>query len=134
MKYRLITISLLLSVLFFSCDKEEFISFEELPGDARDFINTHFAGEEVAYIEYSKELFDKDYGVYFKSGNKIDFNRKGKWTEINCKPQVPDSVIPSHVLTEVKAKYSDRVIVEIERLIKDKYEVTLDNGLELPPL
>lgn len=132
MKTKILFVScLLVCIIVQSCDKEENITFEKLPQTARDFINAHFSSENIVYIEYDKEMFDKSYEVFFKSGNKIEFNKSGDWTDINCEhSQVPESAIPEKILEYIKANYENYMVREIDRE-NSRYEVKLNSGLEL---
>lgn len=124
-------VCLIASFVFLGCDKEENVTFDDLPQKAQDFITAHFGDETVAFVVYDKEPFDKNYEVSFSSGNKVEFNKDGKWTDIDCKfSRVPDSVVPEKILEYVIANYENRFIIEIDRG-KNNYEVTLDNDLDL---
>jgi hypothetical protein len=68
--------------------------------------------------------------VYFKNGDKVEFDRKGNWTEVVCKTGgVPAALVPQAIADYVKANHPDTKIVKIERE-NNTYEVNLSNGFE----
>lgn len=106
------------------------IKYDELPAEAKTFITTHFAGEEVSHIILDKDVVCSDYTVSFLSGTKLEFNGKGEWTEIDCgRTSVPEALIPQQVAEYVKTNYPDRVITELKRE-HGNTEVKLSGGLE----
>lgn len=128
-------------ILFLACftaamptalaDNEKIISVEQLPGPARDFITTHFSDTKISHVKMDTELFDKNYDVFFANGNKIEFDRKGNWKDVDCKfTEVPANIVPEKIRTYVASKYPDTKIVGIDRDRRD-YEVKLNNRLEL---
>lgn len=134
MKTRIILSALLLScaLLFQSCEgKEKIVGIDDLPETAREFINRHFPGNTVSTIIYDNEVFDKSYDVYFTDGSRIEFDKNGKWTDIDCHAsRVPDSVVPTSILTYISTNMAERHIIGIDRDSND-YEVELDNHTDL---
>lgn len=44
------------------------------------------------------DWFDKSYDVIFTNGDKLEFDKKGVWTEVNCKySAVPVAVVPEAI-------------------------------------
>ena len=44
------------------------------------------------------DWFDKSYDVIFTNGDKLEFDKKGVWTEVNCKySAVPVAVVPDAI-------------------------------------
>lgn len=129
-------ITLLLSLLIItlttvSADNDKPITVEQLPATAKQFIQNYFQGVTVSYAKQETELFDKSYEVVFTNGNKVEFNKKGEWKDVDCKfTHVPEGIIPSKIKAYVTSNYKDASIVEIDRDRND-YEVKLSNGLEL---
>ena len=76
-------------------------------------------------------LHKTDRSVIFTDGNKVEFDKKGNWTEVNCKfSVVPQGIIPAPIQKYVTTNYADAKILKIER-DKADYEVKLSNGWEL---
>ncbi|MDD6687766.1 PepSY-like domain-containing protein, partial [Sodaliphilus pleomorphus] len=64
-------------------------------------------------------------------GEKLEFDRNGNWTEIDCKKsRVPVALVPSAIKNYVRKNYSGATIVQIEKA-RSGYEVQLSTGLEL---
>ena len=107
------------------------ISTDKLPAKAREFIAAHFDMSKISLTTMDKELFDTTYEVFFTDGNKIEFDRKGEWKDIDCKySRVPDAAVPQGIKDYIAANHAGRFIKAIDR-DKHDYEVKLDNGLEL---
>lgn len=112
-------------------DDDKPITIDQLPVAAKQFITNHFPGVKVSYAKKEVELFDKSYKVIFTNGNKVEFNNKGEWKEVDCKfTQVPEGIVPRQIQSHVAANYKETKIVEIDRDKRD-YEIKLSNGLEL---
>lgn len=125
---------LLLSVFtlqFASAGNDKPITFEQLPAAAQRFVKKHFATEKVAFAKEDSELFDTSYELLFASGNKVEFDKKGEWTDIQCRQsQVPADVVPQPIQKFVADRYPDAKILKLE---KDRYsyEVKLSNRWEI---
>ena len=105
------------------------VGVQQLPAAAQEVMTKCFADKEVLTI--LKE--GGEYEVIFKTGEKIEFNKKGEWTEISCKmTQVPDILIPNPIKMRIMADFSNSRIVKIDRSRNGKkYEVELSNGLDI---
>ena len=72
-----------------------------------------------------------DYKVMYQNGEKVEFDKKGNWKDIECKgSQVPSALIPADIAASVNAKFPGATITEIDR-DRRGYSVKLSNGLEL---
>lgn len=107
------------------------VTFEQLPAQAQQFIQKHFAGAKLSYAKVETELFDRNYEAVFEDGGKVEFDRSGQWTEIDCRlAPVPLEAVPMQIRAYVAANHTDRKITAIERSGRE-YEVQLGKGLEL---
>ena len=69
--------------------------------------------------------------MIFTNGDKLEFDKKGVWTEVNCKySAVPVAVVPDAIKKYVTTNYPDAKMLKIER-DKYDYEVKLSNGWEI---
>lgn len=117
------------TTMFANNDKP--VEVNQLPKTAQQVINKHFAGMEVAMATLETGIMDKEYDVVFTDGNKIEFDRKGQWTNIECeKSQVPSALVPAAIINYVKDKYKGQRILKIEKDNRE-YEIKLSNGLEI---
>lgn len=107
------------------------ITVSQLPQAAQHVLKTEFNGRKVALSKMESGLISKSYDVIFTNGDKIEFDRNGNWTDIECKKSgVPANLVPSQIRQYVKKNYSSQRIVEIEKK-RGSYEVKLSKGVEL---
>lgn len=110
---------------------DKVISFSQLPAAAKQIVKKNFTGKTVALVKMESDLTGKSYEVIFNSGDKIEFDRNGNWTDISCKSsQVPVLLVPAAIKNYVHKNYPGAAIKTIE---KDRggYEVKLSNRLEI---
>ena len=105
------------------------VGVQQLPSPAQEVITKCFADKQLLTILKERG----EYEVIFNTGEKIEFNKKGEWTEISCHTtQVPDILIPNPIKMRIMADFSNTRIVKIDRSRNGKkYEVKLSNGLEV---
>lgn len=107
------------------------IDVTQLPTTAQQTIKKYFGSKKVAFAKQESGLFEKTYDVVFSNGEKVEFDRKGNWTEIDCKASsVPAGLIPSKISQYVKSTYPGTKIIQIEK-DDSQYEVKLSNRLEI---
>ena len=112
-------------------DDDKPIQVSQMPQKAQQFIKQHFAGNNIAMAKVESDFLQKSYDVIFTDGNKVEFDKKGNWTEVNCKfSVVPQGIITAPIQKYVTTNYADAKILKIER-DKADYEVKLSNGWEL---
>lgn len=130
---KLITLSVCLFALLglAKADNDKPISLNELPQKSQKFIKQYFPKNEISYAKMEKEVWDKKYEVVFVNGEKIEFDKKGDWKEIDCKfSAVPEALIPSAIKKHLAEQYPQAKVIQIERDSKG-YDVKLNNKLEL---
>lgn len=111
-------------------DNDKPIAVSQLPAAAQQTLKKYFGSQKVAMAKMESGLLEKTYDVIFTNGEKIEFNRKGEWTEISCKSTtVPTALIPSAISKYIKANYPDAKVLSIER--DKECEVQLNNRIEL---
>lgn len=105
------------------------VGIQQLPAGAQEVMTKYFADKTVLTILKERD----EYEVIFNNGEKIEFNKKGEWTEVSCHTtQVPDILIPDPIKARIKADFANSKIVKIDRSSNGKkYEVKLNNGLEV---
>ncbi len=112
-------------------DEDKPVEVSQLPQKAQQFIQQNFASSKVALAKMDTEFLDKSYDVIFTNGNKVEFDRAGNWTEVDCKQgEVPTAIVPDAIRQQISSTYPDATIRKIERDRK-YYEVKLSNGWEL---
>lgn len=136
MKRTLITlIIVLIGLVVFQtnavADNDKPIAVSQLPAAAQQIIKKHFTGKKVAMAKQETGLLERSYDVVFTTGEKIEFDRKGNWTEIDCKlSAVPTALVPSQIASYVKSNYPGTKILKIEK-DKNEYEIKLSNRMEI---
>lgn len=108
------------------------ITFDQLPAQSQQMIRNYFPNQSVALVKMERELSGNSYEVIFTNGNKVEFDRKGIWKEIDCKyAEIPMEVVPQEIVSFVKQNYSDSKITKIEKKSRNRHEIELLNGLEI---
>ncbi len=107
------------------------ITVTQLPEVAQQFIKQYFPSESVILATVDKDILDRSYDVMFKNGGKIEFDRKGNWTEVFCnRNEIPMAIVPQQIKDYITANFPNEKIIKIERDTRD-YEVSLSNGFEI---
>lgn len=103
-----------------------------LPQNSRQFLATHFSEIKVAHISIEKEWYGiKDYDVILTDGTEVEFRKNGEWKEVSRRKMgIPSTILLAPIRDYVKTNFSTNYIVSVEA-DKRKYEVKLDNGIEL---
>lgn len=110
---------------------DKIISQTSLPAVAQQIIKKHFKGKKVAVAKMENNIINKNYDVIFANGDKIEFDRNGNWTEVDCKnSSVPAMLVPTAISKYVKSNYSGARIIKIEK-DKSEYEIKLSTGTEI---
>ena len=108
-------------------DNDRVITFEQLPAEAQTMLKSYFADKVPLVITVDWD----DYTVIYQSGEKVEFDKKGNWKELNCKTSsVPAALIPAQITNHVNATFPGATIVKIER-DRRGYEVKLNNGMDI---
>lgn len=112
-------------------DDDKPIRFDQLPKKAQQFVNNNFKDSKVTLTKVDTDWFDKAYEVIFTNGDKIEFNKSGDWTEIDCRHNaVPANAVPQTIKNYIRDNYSDAKVLKIEK-DAHRYEVKLSNKVEL---
>ena len=107
------------------------INVNELPAKAQTLLNKHFKGQKVMLATIESGVVSRSYDVVLRNGTKLEFDKKGNLTEIDCKQGiVPSQLIPQPIKNYLKKNYRGEAVRKIE-LNKKEYEVELTNGIDL---
>ena len=114
-----------------NADNDKPISVKALPAKAQILLNNHFNGQKVMLATIETGVINKSYDVVLQNGTKLEFDKKGNLTEIDCKQgKVPAKLIPQAIRNYLKKNYPAQAVKKIE-MSKNEYEVELANGLDL---
>ena len=107
------------------------ISVNALPAKAQTLLNNHFNGQKVMLATIESGVVSRSYDVVLQNGTKLEFDKKGNLTEVDCKQSiVPDQLIPQAIKNYLMVNYAGQSVKKIE-MNKNEYEVELTNGLDL---
>jgi hypothetical protein len=114
-----------------SADNDKVINKSQLPAQAQQFIEKHFAGVDFTYVKEERDVFSRSYEVRLANGAKIEFSSKGNWEEVDCHfDVVPAAIIPAAIQEYINNNFKGEKVLVIERDRND-YEVKLSNRIEL---
>ena len=103
------------------------ISVNALPAKAQTLLSQHFNGQKVMLATIESGVVSKSYDVVLQNGTKLEFDKKGNLTEVDCKQSiVPDQLIPQAIRNYLKENYPAQAVKKIE-MNKNEYEVELAN-------
>ena len=112
-------------------DNDKPISVNTLPAKAQTLLSQHFNGQKVILATIETGVINKSYDVVLQNGTKLEFDKKGNLTEIDCKQgKMPAKLIPQAIRNYLKKNYPAQAVKKIE-MSKNEYEVELANGLDL---
>ena len=128
-------------ILFLACvftlvanvgaDNYQPITRDQLPQKAQTFLTTYFADAKISLARKEIDVMELSYDVIFTNGCKVEFDRKGNWTEVDCvSTALPAGIVPSAIEKTIKAHYPDAKAIKIERDHRE-YDVKLNNRVEL---
>ena len=107
------------------------INVNELPAKAQTLLSKHFKGQKVMLATIESGIVSRSYDVVLRNGTKLEFDKKGNLTEIDCKQGiVPSQLIPQPIKNYLKENYRGEAVRKIE-WNKKEYEVELTNGIDL---
>lgn len=116
-------------MMLWSCDdKDEPISDNALPSQAKTFIQQYFPSATIVSANKDKD----EYEVVLSEGTRIDFNKSGEWTDVNAAigKTIPSGFYPEEIDTYVAANFEGIGINEISKE-KRGYDVELVTGTDL---
>ena len=131
-KMMFLFVSLFVMNLAVFADNDKPIQVTEMPKGAQSFVKSHFANQSVAVAKMETDFLDKTYDVIFTNGDKVEFDKKGNWTKVDCEhTQVPQAVIPAAIQQYVSKNYPDAKVVKIEKTDRKGFDVDLSNGFDI---
>ena len=132
MRILMITICCMMSFnIVANAGNDKPINVNELPATAQTLLSKHFKGQKVMLATIESGVVSRSYDVVLRNGTKLEFDKKGNLTEIDCKQGiVPSQLIPQPIKNYLKENYRGEAVRKIE-LNKKEYEVELTNGIDL---
>ena len=133
MKKILLTLAAIFSfgILSAEADNDKVINKNQLPAQAQQFINTHFAGIDLTYAKEERDILKRSYEVRLADGTMLEFSEKGNWEEVDCRfGEVPADIIPPAIKQYIDTNFAGEKVLSIEK-DRNNYELKLSNCLEL---
>lgn len=131
MKNLMTIAALVLSLLFVTgCDKENVIPEQNIPTAIKDYVSTHFPNCSISKAIKENDENDEMYEITLSCGVKLEFNKQKEIIDIDANTKLPDSVIPTNILSYVNSNYPTNFIIGWE-LQSGNQEVQLNNDLVL---
>ena len=134
MKKMKITVFALIGLLTKSmaCKANENMVFtQNLPTDARVFVQQNFPHLSVAYAEMRATRQGTVYEVSLNDGTEVVFSQNGAWGMIDRKLEaVPATLMPVSLSSFVKSQFADAKVVRLDRT-DNGYVAALSNGISL---
>ena len=125
-------VSLFVMNLTVFADDDKPIQVSQMPKEAQAFVQKHFGNLSVAVAKVENDLFGKNYDIIFTNGDKVEFDKTGNWTNVDCEhTQVPVEIIPQAIQEYVTKNYPQAKVVKIEKTDRKGYDVDLSNGFDL---
>lgn len=114
-----------------SAGNDKPISVTTLPTKAQILLTNYFGNQKVALATIESGVVNKSYDVVLHNGTKLEFNKKGELTEIDCKQGVvPVKLIPLSIKNYLQNNYPGQSVKKLE-IKKKEYEVELSTGIDL---
>ena len=126
-KYLFVMMAVLALGFTAKADHDQVITFNQLPQTAKDLLKQHFADKVPLIVTMDWD----DYTVVYETGEKVEFDKQGKWKEFECRTsQVPSALIPEQIKAHIRATFPGTTIIDLDRNRRG-YEIKLNNGLEV---
>ena len=91
------------------------IAVNALPIKAQTLLSNHFNNQKVILATIETGVINKSYDVVLQNGTKLEFDKKGNLTEIDCKQgKVPAKLIPQAIRNYLKENYPAQAVKKIE--------------------
>lgn len=125
--YLLMAVIMTMSLTMSADDDDRVITYQQLPQTAQSFLKQNFAKKVPLVVTVDWD----DYTIRYESGEKVEFDKKGNWKEIECySSKVPADIIPEQINSYLKKNYPGKTVIKLERH-RSVYEVKLNNGMEI---
>jgi len=132
MKKIILAIACVFTLVTNACaDNYQPISQTQLPEKAQTFLATYFPESKISLARKEIDVMELTYDVIFTDGCKVEFDRKGNWTEVDCLTHpLPSGIVPEAISKVIRAQYPDAQVTKIERDHRET-DVKLTNRVEL---
>ena len=132
MKKIFLAIACVFALVTTACaDNYQPINLAQLPEKAQIFLSTYFPEAKVSLVRKETDVLELSYDVIFTNGSKVEFDRKGNWTEVDCLTHpLPAGIVPEAIDKDISTLYPYSQATQIERDHRE-IDVKLSNRVEL---
>ena len=110
---------------------DDMVFAEDLPTDAKSFVQKFFPRHSVAFAEMDIRPYNSEYKVSLNDGTEINFNFFGEWSAVDCKfNAVPLNIVPDAIAQCADHRFPDSQIVAIHNE-EFGYKVKLSSDITL---
>lgn len=114
-----------------ACGKDQIISYDQLPANAKNIVEKYFDKNNVAYVKKDGIGDWVEYEVKFLNQDEVDFNSNGEVRSVDMKSgEVPSDLVPQQIRDFVAKNYAGQIIVQYSVIYRG-YEIELSSGLEI---
>lgn len=118
MKTKNIFTLLLIASSFFATAQQKSKS-AQLPKEANTFLDSNFKGIQIQEVKKEKEGTTYKYEVKLANGTEVEFNNRGRWTEVESKTtSLPTTMLQPSVGQYIQKNYSGAKITEIKKGVR----------------
>lgn len=143
-KFFMLVFCLMLAVGSYAQREHLEITKDQLPDNVIEFLDKYYSdsiyNNPKYFIEFEYEFRPNapidDFEVHFSNGTKVEFNKYGYLTSIDCGrgDSVNINIIPSFIKNQIK-RYNKRIVdynIDYDRRDKKplEYEIDFENGFE----
>ena len=106
MKKIILAIACVFTLVTNACaDNYQPISQTQLPEKAQTFLATYFPEAKISLARKEIDVMELSYDVIFTDGCKVEFDRKGNWTEVDCLTHpLPSGIVPEAISKVIRAQ------------------------------
>lgn len=132
MKKTMLFLACVFTLITSACaDNYQPINLSQLPEKAQTFLSTYFPDAKISLARKEIDVMELSYDVIFTDGSKVEFDRKGNWTEVDCLTQpLPAGIVPDGINKVITTHYPAAQVTKIERDHRE-IDVKLNNRVEL---
>lgn len=114
-----------------SCKKDTLLSGSQIPNEITSYVSNHFPSKNILQVMKERDAFELEYTVILSKHYTLEFNRKKEIKEIEGINRLPNSVVPSKILSYTQAQHPNDSITKWKWEDKKHQEIILNKTLEV---
>ena len=115
MKKTILVLACVFTLITSACaDNHQPINLSQLPEKAQTFLATYFPEAKISLARKEIDVMELTYDVIFTDGSKVEFDRKGNWTEVDCLTHpLPSGIVPEAIEKVIRTQYPEAQATKI---------------------